>query len=250
MPVEDGANLLLMADGDVGLAIAEWLIDEYPKDISLLAVVRENEILEMAHGKGVEVHVCESDDSLNERASGLDIDLGILAWWPYIVAESTLNLAKNGFVNTHPSLLPYNRGKNYNFWALVEQAPFGVTLHVADPRIDAGDIVAQREILYGWEDTGETLYHKAKREMIQLVKSVYPSLRAGTFTRTPQDDGIGSFHCSSELDVASTLDLDKHYTARELLNLLRARTFSGFPGCRFVDGDAEYEVRVAIERKS
>jgi hypothetical protein len=31
---------------------------------------------------------------------------------------------------------------------------------------------------------------------------------------------------------------------------LRARTFAGYPACVFSDGDAAYEVRVDIKRKS
>jgi hypothetical protein len=45
------------------------------------------------------------------------------------------------------------------------------------------------------------------------------------------------------------IDLEKTYTARDLLNLLRARTFPGYRACTFSDGEASYEVRVEIKRK-
>jgi hypothetical protein len=42
--------------------------------------------------------------------------------------------------------------------------------------------------------------------------------------------------------------LDRRQTIREILDLLRARTFEPHPACRFVDGDATYEVRVTIRK--
>ena len=183
------------------------------------------------------------------QAEHLRFDLGLLAWWPRIIKAPLLSLARHGFINTHPSLLPYNRGKHYNFWAIVEQAPFGVSLHMVDEGVDSGDIVAQLPVPYNWEDTGASLYAKAQVAMIELFKSAYPRLRTLAFDRRPQNAAEGSFHRASELEGASTIQLDRMYRARDLLNLLRARTFPGHPGCRFHDSDVEYEARITIERK-
>ena len=145
--------------------------------------------------------------------------------------------------------MPHNRGKNYNFWVLVEQAPFGVTLHFVDKGIDSGDIIAQTRIPYGWEDNGETLYVKAKSAIISLFKEKYPSIRTLNFPRSKQNLDCGSFHTSGEMEVASHIDLERQYPAHDLLNLLRGRTFTGHPACWFRDGDEEYEVRIEINKK-
>ena len=113
------------------------------------------------------------------------------------------------FINTHPSFLPYNRGKNYNFWALVEQVPFGATLHFVDEGIDSGDIIAQTHIPYGWEDNGGTLYKKAKNAIVSLFKEEYPSIRTLKFPRSKQNLDKGSFHNSEEMGVLSLIDLEK-----------------------------------------
>jgi methionyl-tRNA formyltransferase len=177
-------------------------------------------------------------------------ELGVLAWWPKIVKEPLLNLPENGFINFHPSFLPYNRGKHYNFWALVEQCPFGVSLHKVDAGIDTGDIVSQRSIDYNWEDNGETLYKKAQTEIVELFKLTYPSLRKGEIVCKTQDLTKGSFRLSSEIDKASEIKIDATYSARELFNLIRARTFTGHPSCWFEDNNGEkYEVRIQIKRK-
>ena len=48
--------------------------------------------------------------------------------------------------------------------------------------------------------------------------------------------------------LESEIDLGKKYKAKDLLNLLRARTFSGKPSCWFRDEDNKYEVRIKIKK--
>ena len=125
-----------------------------------------------------------------------------------------------------------------------------MTLHFLGQGIDDGDIVAQRGIPYGWEDTGGTLHAKRQRDaMIGLFKETYPAVRTLNIPRLPQDVRRGSFHAATELEPASLILLDQDCRARDLLNLMRARTFPGHPACRFSDGGEEYEVRVEITRK-
>lgn len=237
---------LLFADGEVGLQILRFLLDQYREDVQGVVVTDANDLLGVAESAGVNVHVYSTpEDFLAWAPSGCD--LGILAWWPKILKKSVLNAARLGFINTHPSLLPHNRGKHYNFWAIVEQAPFGVTLHWVDEGIDTGHIVAQQPIPYGWTDTGETLYRKAQESIFTLFSETYPLLRTGNIESSRQL-GPGSFHYASELESASHIDLDAQYQARHLLNLLRARTFSGYPSCWFVDDGEKYEVTVNIRK--
>lgn len=244
-------KLLLMCDAQIGNAIAEWLLENHPKDIGAVVTVSESAVYSAAHARGIPSFVFESEAQILATLAALPrFDLGILAWWPKLISPAVTALAEGGFINTHPSLLPYNRGKHYNFWALVEQVPFGVSLHFVDQGIDSGDIVAQLPVAYGWEDTGETLYAKAGQAMIDLFKSAYPKIRKGTTPRTPQDLDKGSLHYAKEIDTASMIELDKTYTARELFNLLRARTFPGYPACRFEEDGVAYEISVNIKRKS
>lgn len=242
-------RLLLMADGSVGHEIASFLMRDYPDDISLLVTDEFNETSRLAKKNGIPVTTYLSDDELLNQLN-VGVDLGVLAWWPHILKPQILDIPRLGFVNTHPSLLPHNRGKHYNFWALVEQAPFGVTLHRVDAGIDSGDILAQSAIDYGWCDTGETLYIKAQKEMVQLFTSHYPALRAGSLAGLSQNADEGSFHLASEIELASRLDLEGSYRCRDLINLLRARTFDGHPGCWFEDLGRRYEISISIREKA
>jgi methionyl-tRNA formyltransferase len=244
-------KLLLLADGYVGLEIARWLIANFPEDIGLIVTAADNDVAAAAREAGALSQVFQSSAQVADFAAneGLAFDLGLLAWWPKIIRAPLLDLPRRGFVNTHPSLLPHNRGKHYNFWSIVERVPFGVSLHMVEQGVDSGDIVAQVELPYGWEDTGGSLFYKAREAMLKLVQDTYPKLRGLNFETRPQDLAVGTSHHSSELEAASSIDLEKTYAARDLLNLLRARTFPGHPACTFSDGDASYEVRVEIKRK-
>jgi methionyl-tRNA formyltransferase len=241
-----------MADGAVGQQVVEWLVGNYPDDLTLLVVVQKNEIFSEAERNGIPCLVYESENAIIDFFSerGMVPDLGLLVWWPRIIRPPLVSFPREGYINTHPSLLPHGRGKHYNFWTLVEQAPFGVTLHRVEESVDSGGIVAQRVIPYGWEDSGASLYFKARDAMFKLFKETYPEIRKLGFSSWPQNSEAGSFHFSSELESASEIILDKVYRARDILNLLRARTFPGYPSCWFEENGETFEVRIEIKRKS
>ncbi len=240
-------KLLLFADGEVGLRITEFLIENYPNDLALVVTTSINAIHDRAKAKGLAVCVYESAVATCSRLPA-GVELGVLAWWPKLIKEPLLTFPKSGFVNTHPSLLPYSRGKHYNFWTIVEESPFGVTLHRVDIGVDTGDILVQRELPYDWLDNGGSLYVKAQEAMVALFCDNYPVLRIGGLQSTPQDDARASSHHSSEIEVASKIDLKAAYSGRQMLNLLRARTFQGKPGCWFEDGENRYEISIDIKK--
>ncbi|GAC20819.1 formyltransferase family protein [Paraglaciecola arctica] len=241
-------NVVIFADGDVGEKIVSYLISNYIDDLIMVITASENNISVLAKENEIETHVFYKEDKNFYERLPCDIDLGILAWWPHIITKKLIKSAKQGFINTHPSYLPFNRGKNYNFWALVEQVPFGVSIHFVDLSIDSGAILLQKKIPYDWTDNGESLYKKASSSMVDLFQLAYIKLKSGHTACKPQDISMGSFHQSSELEQASQINLEKQYRARDLLNLLRARTFSGHPSCWFVDDGSKYEVTIKIKK--
>ena len=245
----------LFASGDVGYEIARFLGEsgEPPACLALDANAAADQNCRTQDASTIDPSRVFTSDALLEADTldtlrGLNLDLLLLAWWPYILRPELIELPRLGCLNFHPSLLPYNRGKHYNFWALIEEAPFGVTIHFVDSGVDTGDIAFQAPLPVTWEDTGATLYARAQRAIVQLFVDSFPVIRTGRIPRIPQARGRGSFHRAAELEPASRIDLDASYTGRALLNLLRARTFSPHPGAWFVDAGVRYEVRVQITR--
>jgi methionyl-tRNA formyltransferase len=245
---DNRSNIIaLFADQDVGFSAVQYVLENHPSHIRCVVTTGENEIAELARSHGCEVISGDAINKQNATAYFGETEFIFLAWWPRIIPAYIINAPKTGAINFHPSLLPCNRGKNYNFWTIVENTPFGVTLHFVDEGIDSGDILFQSRIEKHWEDTGETLYLKAKGEMISLFKARYLDIIEGKYARTPQNPEHGQIHYFKELDPASRIYLDRTYKAADLLNLLRARTFTGKPSCYFYDGGKKYEVRISIK---
>lgn len=238
----------VFAHGEVGYSVLGKLLAYAPESVFALITDATAAPDELDIPEGCETRLWRDQDD-RDRADWLrsrKLDVIILAWWPYLLKGAVLDAAPV-ILNTHPSLLPYCRGKDPNFWAIVENAPYGVTLHHVNAAIDAGDIAFQKEIPISWIDTGETLYRKALTGMVTLFEEALPTIVRGTIPRIPQKDA-GSLHYRSQLESASEINLDAPTTARDLLNRLRARTFSPHPACRFSDGDNTYQVRVTIEK--
>jgi methionyl-tRNA formyltransferase len=185
------------------------------------------------------------DDELISRLQNIPFDIGLLAWWPHILSERLILMAGQTFLNLHPSLLPYGRGKDPNFWALVDKTPFGVTIHHVVRSVDKGAIAFQRKIPIEPLDTGETLYRKALAELESLFQEACPKIMDGEIPSLEQPDA-GIEHKRRELETASQIHLDAKYSGSELLDLLRARTFPPHPGCWFEKDGKRYQVRLSI----
>lgn len=241
-------KLLLLARGGLGLNVLKFLLSEYPGDVGAVATVDEDKIFRFAEQHAIPAFICGRNTDLagKLRKTGIEAELGAMVWWPWRIAQALISFPKRGFVNTHPAFLPHCRGSMSNFWALVEGAPYGVSIHKVDERLDHGQILAQTEIEVGWEDTDETLYHRALAELEKLFIKIWPALREDNLRGREQNFSAGSYHKLSETNNATRLDLDAPNSARNILNLLRARSYAGAAGCWFEENGRRYEVRVKI----
>ncbi|MBT9138991.1 MAG: Linear gramicidin synthase subunit A [Syntrophomonadaceae bacterium] len=246
-------NIGLFAAAEVGCEIVKFF-KENTEGLSCLILDSKDtfnaKILSNSNAQEVLCSDFLDKESAVDKLRQMQLDLIILAWWPYIVKENLIKIPRIGCLNFHPSYLPYNRGKDPNFWSIVEDVPFGVSLHFVDTGIDSGDIAFQSVIEKSWDDTGKTLHEKALKEIVKLFKDNFQQIKSGKIPRKPQDLSHGSFHRRSELDSASMIDLDRSYRARDLLNIVRARTFYPHPAAWFVDNGEKHEVRIEIKRVS
>jgi len=168
-----------------------------------------------------------------KKIAALRPNIGISAFFGYILCPDFLDLIPGGCVNIHAALLPHNRGAHPNVWSIVEGTPAGVTLHYIDAEVDRGDIIAQREVLVDPIDTGESLYRKLERACVDLFKEAWPPIRSGRAPRIPQQPQEGSYHSTRDVEVIDEIDLNSTYKARELIDAIRARTFRPYSGTYF-----------------
>jgi len=245
-------KLGLFADGLVGYRVVDFIVQKHPNDLGFVCVIdMGSPIISLCKelkfdSDRVFDYNWLADNLLIERMNG-EYDYFITAWWPRIMKKELFSIPRYGTLNLHPGLLPYNRGKHSSFWNLIEETPYGVTLHFVDAGIDTGDIVFQTEIKKDWTDTGKSLYDKAISEILNLFISNYENLLGGNFIRKKQI-GKGTFHYSKDMQKMLEIELDRTYTARYLFNLLRAKDFPSSPQCYFYENGQKYEVNIAINR--
>jgi methionyl-tRNA formyltransferase len=126
-----------------------------------------------------------------------DADFLVSYGFRYIIPASVLARFGERAINLHVSLLPWNRGADPNLWSYLEDTPKGVSIHVLDPGVDTGPIVAQRLVAEGDRDTLRTSYDRLTSEVEALFAEVWPGVRAGA-ARPASQMFEGSSHRSAE----------------------------------------------------
>lgn len=179
--------------------------------------------------RGLEVH---APDDLNhplwvERIRALRPDVLFSFYYRELIREPILAIPTAGCFNLHGSLLPRYRGRAPVNWVLVNgESETGVTLHHMTPRADDGDIVGQRRIAIGPDDTALDLHRKAAASAATLLDELLPQIRAGQAPRTPQDPAEASYF-GRRRPADGAIDWDR--PAGEVRNLVRAVTVP-YPG--------------------
>jgi methionyl-tRNA formyltransferase len=173
-------------------------------------------------------------------------DIGLSVLFDYILKPEFLSIFPQGVVNLHPAYLPYNRGQYPNVWSIIENTPAGVTLHYIDKGTDTGDIIARKEVAVEPVDTGETLYRKLERASVALFRETWPLVRSGKATRAPQGSEPGTCHRTKDVEAIDEIHLDETYVARDLINVLRARTFPPYPGAYFMHQGRRIYLRLQL----
>ena len=121
-----------------------------------------------------------------------------------------------------------------------------MTLHYIDPGIDTGDIISQREVAAVATETGGSLYRKLEQASLELFQETWPSLCAGRITGQ-QPKEAGTFHRAGDVARIDEIELDRNYSARDLINILRSRTFPPYPAAFFREDGRKIYLRLELE---
>lgn len=182
------------------------------------------------------------------RLRKLQVDYLISIHWPYLIPKSVLDVPRFGTLNLHPGYLPYNRGWHTPSWAILEQTPYGATLHWVDEGLDTGDIALQCRVRVRDDDTADTLYARVLMAELEILRDAIPLLKANRLPRIPQV-GQGSEHQKSDLNRIRQLHLEERLPVGEVLKRIRALTTSrDEEAAWFQLGNERYLVQVSICR--
>jgi methionyl-tRNA formyltransferase len=125
---------------------------------------------------------------VREELERLRPDVGVVVAYGKVLPRWLLALPRHGCVNLHPSRLPRHRGASPIQAALLSGDPVtGVSVVRVTEELDAGDILAQREVPVRPDDTAGTLAERLSREGAELLVEVLDALDRGEVTAQPQD---------------------------------------------------------------
>lgn len=121
-------------------------------------------------------------------------DIIALTAYGKILPESIINLPPLGTINVHGSLLPKYRGAAPIQWALINgETETGITIMQMDKGMDTGDILLQKKLPIGPEDTAGSLSVQMAQLGGQALVEALGLLRSDRLKPTRQDDSLASF---------------------------------------------------------
>lgn len=177
-------------------------------------------------------------------------DLFLSINFRYLLKNEIINVLSHGCINLHFGYLPYNRGVFADAWSIIDDTPAGVTYHLIDPGIDTGKIVAQQRVEKSLTDTGKSLYQKLTLAAYDLFVKTWPKIQNWSFKPITQPSG-GTCHRRSDIALIDKIDLEKKYLAKDLINIIRARTFPPYNGAYFITRDGrKIYLRLTLYKQS
>jgi methionyl-tRNA formyltransferase len=161
-----------------------------------------------------------------ERLQTLAPELIAVVGYGQIIPQRILDLPPHGCINVHSSLLPKYRGAAPINWAVVHgEAVTGVTTMRLVFKLDAGDILLQRETAIGDEETAADLTRRLAPIGAELLVETLAGLAAGTLSARPQDEAAVTFAPIMKREDGA---IDWTLSARDIFN--RVRGFDPWPG--------------------
>ena len=206
-------------------------------------------VAELARSAGVRV-IAPRDINAPEVVATIrrvEPELLFSFYFRQMMKAQVLDLATEGALNMHGSLLPKYRGRAPVNWVLVNgESETGVTLHYMDEKPDHGDIVAQHLVPILGKDTALTLTRKLALAGRVLLHEHYPLLAEGVAQRTPQEHGRASYYGGRRPEDGR---IDWQSSAESIHNLIRAvahpwpGAFGYFRGRKLIVWRARVDVR-------
>jgi methionyl-tRNA formyltransferase len=168
----------------------------------------------------------KNNSEFRNQLGAIRPDAIIVVGYGRIIPQWMIDLPRLGNLNLHASLLPKYRGAAPIQWAIASgESVTGVTTMRIDAGLDTGDMLMQREMPVGLEDTAETLGPKLAVMGADLMLETLRGLESGRVRPAPQD------HVHATLaPILKKEDgrMDFCRTASDLFNRLRG--FQPWPG--------------------
>lgn len=160
-----------------------------------------------------------------------------------ILPPPMFDLFPKGIINIHYSLLPKYRGASPVESALLDaQTVTGVSIQRMAYELDAGDILAAREVPILPDETTRELRPRLIKEGAHLLADILPAFEAGSLASVPQDHAAAT-HAGKIAKEDGLLDL----AGDARMNWNKYRAYAESPGTFFYADKNGAKIRVKIK---
>ncbi|GAA3814292.1 methionyl-tRNA formyltransferase [Sphaerisporangium flaviroseum] len=209
---------LLDSDHKVALVVT------HPKSDHAYEKIWDDSVADLAAEHGVPVllrHRPDDPELLNALRDAAP-DIIVANNWRTWLPSELFDLPPHGTLNIHDSLLPAYAGFSPLIWALINgEKEVGVTAHRMNAELDAGDIVVQRAVEVGPDDTATDLFHKTVGLIGPIVHEALDLIASGRARWIPQDRSKASFFHKRSIEDSR---IDWNWPAEDLARLVRAQS--------------------------
>jgi len=118
----------------------------------------------------------------------------VVAAYGQLLKPGVFELAPRGAINIHASLLPAYRGAAPIQWAIIRgETETGITTFLIDAGMDTGDLLLQRRLDIGPDETAGELEARLARLGAEAIVETLDGLRGGTLAPRPQpEEGVST----------------------------------------------------------
>ena len=212
-----------------GKASLEAVLDKGEDEVVAVYLAPDKEgrpvdpIKEAAIERGVPVYQPANykDKEVLDEMRALNADLMVMAYMIIFVPEEARNIPTHGSICFHPSLLPLHRGPSSINWPIMWGATkTGPSIFWPDDGLDEGEILLQKEVDIGPDDTlGDVYFKKIFPLGVESVLEAIDLVRSGDPPRIPQDDSKATYESWCRKEHAK---IDWSRSVGEVYNQIRA----------------------------
>ena len=191
-------RIVFMGTPEFSVPVLEGLIESYQvvgvvtqpdKEVGRKKEIRFSPVKEVAIKNQIPVFQPQNIKKEYQEILNLKPDLIVTCAYGQIIPKVLLDFPKYHSINVHASLLPKLRGGAPIHKAIINNyLRTGITIMYMVEKMDAGDIIAQRETIIEKEDTTGTLHDRLSVMGKELLLETIPNLIQGKIKPIPQNE--------------------------------------------------------------
>nr|QEO74766.1 methionyl-tRNA formyltransferase [uncultured bacterium] len=200
------------------------LVVTHPKSEHAYEKIWSDSVADLAEQNGVPVLLRNrpDDEELLIRLKDANPDIIVANNWRTWLPPEIFRLPPHGTLNIHDSLLPAYAGFSPLIWALINgEQEVGLTAHMMDEDLDAGDIVLQRATPVGPTDTVTDLFHRTVGMIGSITVDALALIASGKAELVKQDRSKASFFHKRSIEDSR---IDWTWPAEDIERLIRAQS--------------------------